>query len=172
MICLDEMMGTLLTETVIKKPDFRLVYTTLPMNTRQKRNIGSILVVAICILVIFVLRKTSLPVTNEDVLNRRLNECGAYLNNSTHSIPETTRLFINIPKDIYPSDNLTISGHDATAGYISNGGEPGNALGAQGKPDCSSFYLEFSGDGAVDISSPSSSSSIPDYKIHFNVFAK
>jgi hypothetical protein len=85
-------------------------------------------------------------------------------------------MFINIPKDIYSDINLEITPHGAVAGSISNGGPYGYALGAQGKPDCWSYYFEFDltsssqgSSGTVDIGSKSGIVGIPDYLIHINV---
>jgi hypothetical protein len=102
----------------------------------------------------------------------RLAECGAYPNGSTQNIKDTTRLFINLPKEIYP--DLSIEGKNATADYISNGGPEGSAMGAQGKPNCSSTYYEFdlaagAATGTVDIYATSTEVNIPNYSVHFVV---
>jgi hypothetical protein len=99
----------------------------------------------------------------------RFSECGSLANSSTQTVTETSRMFINIPKDLYPNVNLQIVSHGATAGTVSNGGPYGSAIGAQGKPNCWSYYFEFDGIGTVDLTSLSGTKSIPDYKLHFVV---
>lgn len=79
--------------------------------------------------------------------------CGGIPNGSTQSIAETTRLFINLPKDIFPDKehNLqfkTTKGN-ATAGWISNAGPYGEAF--QANQDCWSYYYEFDGLGEIDL---------------------
>jgi hypothetical protein len=104
-------------------------------------------------------------------LAQRLAECGSLPNGSAQAVVETTRMFINIPKDLYPDVNLQTTSHGATAGYISNGGPYGSAIGGQGKPNCWSYYFEFDGTGTVDLTSRSGMSGVPDYLIHFIVSA-
>ena len=102
---------------------------------------------------------------------QRLVQCNSFPNGSTQNVVETTRMFINIPKDLYPDLNLQTTLHGATAGYISNGGPYGSAIGGQGKPNCWSYYFEFDGTGTVDLASKSGMSGVPDYLIHFIVSA-
>jgi hypothetical protein len=104
-------------------------------------------------------------------LDQRLAECGSLPNGSTQNVVETTRMFINIPKDLYPNVNLQITSNGATASYISNGGPYGSAIGGQGKPNCWSYYFEFDGTGTVDFASKSGMSGVPDYLAHFIVTA-
>jgi len=91
-------------------------------------------------------------------------------NNSVQYVKETTRMFINMPKDLYPKDTLhswtTVSGN-ATAGYISNIGFPGEAEGAA--PGCWSTYMEFDGSGEVDLRATSTVTGVPDYFVRFIV---
>lgn len=66
--------------------------------------------------------------------------CGGIPNRSTQNVIDTTRLFINLPKDVYPDKehNLqfkTTSGN-ATAGWISNGGPYGEGFGAEDNSGC------------------------------------
>lgn len=105
---------------------------------------------------------------------QRLSECGAYPNGATQTVANTTRLFINLPKDLYPQKQLQIAQNGATAGYISNAGPYGEAFEAQGKPNCWSYYLEFdlmSGaqSGTVDVRSMSGASDVPDYHLRVQV---
>ena len=104
-------------------------------------------------------------------IDQRLLACGSLPNNSTQHVVDTSRMFINIPKDLYPDVHLQVASHGATAGYISNGGPYGAAVEAQGKPDCWSYYFEFDGVGTVDLSSKSTTRGVPDYLIHFAVSA-
>lgn len=99
--------------------------------------------------------------------------CGGIPNGSTQDITETTRLFINLPKDIYPDKehNLqfkTVSGN-ATASWVSNGGPYGEGFGAEGNPGCWSYYYEFDGDGEVDLTVKNATREAPDYHVRFIV---
>ena len=107
---------------------------------------------------------------------KRLIACGSLPNGSSLTLPQTTRLSINLPRDIYPNKVLKIISHGAMANYISNGGPYGYGFGARGKPNCWSYYLEFDltsankkQSGRVDIGSKSLNRKIPDYLIHFKV---
>lgn len=102
-----------------------------------------------------------------DQLENRLIACNAFPNGSTQEVVETSRMFINIPKDIYPDVNLAILTDGVTVGYVSNGGQYGYA--AQGTPDCWSYYFEFGGVGTADILATSTVAGIPDYHVHFIV---
>ena len=106
---------------------------------------------------------------NVSPLDQRLAVCGSLPNGSTQNVMETTRMFINIPKDLYPDVNLQTASQGATASYISNGGPYGNAIGAQDKSNCWSYYFEFDGTGTVDLVSKSGMGGIPDYTLHFVV---
>lgn len=104
-------------------------------------------------------------------LNQEPPACPSIPNGSTQTIIDTTRLFINIPKDIYPDkdNNLqfkTVSGN-ATSGYISNGGLPGEAF--ETTPSCWSYYNEFDGNGEVDLTVKSAIKNMPDYFVRFIV---
>jgi hypothetical protein len=91
-------------------------------------------------------------------------------NNSVQQVKETSRMFIKMPKDLYPKDILhswtTVAGN-ATALYISNGGLPGEGLDAT--PGCWSTYFEFDGNGEVDLRVKSIASDAPDYFVRFIV---
>lgn len=104
-------------------------------------------------------------------LASRLAACKAFPNNSTQHVVETTRLFINTPKDIYPDKNISAdfetAGGTATAGYISNGGPPGEAFAAS--PGCWSTEIDFEGVGEVDLKIQSAVEGIPDYFVRFVV---
>ncbi len=99
-----------------------------------------------------------------------LAACQSFENGSTQSVADTTRVFVNLPSALYPkditSDFSTVSGN-ATAGYVSNAGLPGMAEGA---PDgCWSTYIEFDGNGEVDLSVKALDSGTNDYQVKFIV---
>lgn len=99
--------------------------------------------------------------------------CGGIPNGSTQNVIETTRLFINLPKDVYPDKehNLRFKtvGGNATAGWISNGGPYGEGYGAKGNSGCWSYYYDFEGIGEVDLTVKSGMKNAPDYVVHFIV---
>lgn len=112
-----------------------------------------------------------LPSSNAISNDGKILLCGGIPNGSTQNITETTRLFINIPKDVYPDKehNLqfkTVSGN-ATAGWISNAGPYGEAF--ETTSDCWSYYYEFDGNGEVDLTVKGATKSIPDYFVRFIV---
>ena len=98
------------------------------------------------------------------------NEGQPILNNSIQHVVETSRRFVNVPKDFYPknisSQFSTVSGN-ATAGWISNGGLPGEGLDAT--PECWSTYYGFEGNGEVDLRVKSTVKNVPDYFVRFIV---
>ena len=101
----------------------------------------------------------------------KLTDCKAIPNNSTQKIVETTRLFINLPKDIYPDEehNLkfsTVSGN-ARASRLDNCGSPGT--GCQSTSECWSYYCQFDGNGEVDLHVKSAIKGMPDYFVRFIV---
>ena len=104
-------------------------------------------------------------------LNEKLLACGAIPADSIQKVKSTTRLFINLPKDVYPDKehNLqfkTISGN-ASAGWISNAGLYGEAF--QATPKCWSYYYGFDGEGELELRVQSVIQNMPDYIIHFVV---
>lgn len=103
-------------------------------------------------------------------IDAKFTACQSIANGSTQTVAETTRLYVNLPKDIYPADitgDFTTVQGDATGGYVSNGGLPGLADGA---PDgCWSTYVDFEGNGEVDLHVAASSSAAPDYTVTFMV---
>lgn len=111
--------------------------------------------------------KVSIPTSYED----KLIVCKSIPNNSIQKVVETSRLFINLPKDVYPYENInynfsTVNGN-ATAGYVSNGGPPGQAF--EATPKCWSTYFEFDGNGEVDLKVKSAIKGMPDYFARFVV---
>lgn len=96
--------------------------------------------------------------------------CEPKLNNSVQHIVATTRMFINVPKELYPKELFryaTTIGGNATMGYISNGGPPGLAM--DGSLECWSTYVEFDGQGEVELRIPSILIGVPDYYVRFVV---
>lgn len=115
--------------------------------------------------------------TNAD-LKDRLIACGSIPNRSTLTVVQTTRIFINLPKEYFPNIKLTMKSRGATATSVSNGGKYGYAIGAQGKPNCWSYYFDFelapknrAKSGTIDIGSKSAFKNISNYLIHFRVVA-
>lgn len=109
-------------------------------------------------------------------LNKRLVQCGSIPNGASLTVVQTTRVFINLPKDFYPNIKLNVISRGATAASVSNGGTYGHAVGAQGKPNCWSYYLDFeltpnnkTQSGTVDISSKNAFKNVSNYLIHFKV---
>lgn len=97
--------------------------------------------------------------------------CGGLPNGSTEKVKETSRLFINIPKEAYPDrdHNLnfkTVKGN-ATAGWISNAGPYGEAF--ESISECWSYYYEFDGTGEVDLKVKNALQGRPDYLVRFIV---
>lgn len=99
--------------------------------------------------------------------NKDCSACSVLENRSTYTFRETTRHFINLPKDLYPK---MISGYfravkgNPTAGWVSNAGAPGEAENAP--EGCWSTYVEFDGVGAIELRVPSTRENVPDYVLH------
>jgi hypothetical protein len=89
-------------------------------------------------------------------------------NNSVQNVKETSRLFINVPKNLYPQDLqgswTTVSGN-ATAGTV--GGGYGEAQGATS--ECWSSQVDFEGTGEIDLRVKSTVADTPDYFVRFIV---
>ncbi len=120
------------------------------------------------IVLIYVTRNMQTPSLSFD---QKLTACGAIPNNSVQYIDETTRLFINLPRDIYPDKeyNLqfkTVHGN-ATAGWISNAGPYGEAFPATS--ECWSYYYEFNGNGEIELCVQSAIPNTPNYVVRFVV---
>lgn len=113
--------------------------------------------------------------TNSDA-KKRLAYCGSIPNGASLTVVATTRMFLYLPKDIYPHLILNTNSFGATAGPISNAGLDGYAQSQKAKPGCWSHYFEFdltpankSQVGKVDISSKSAFKNVSNYLIHFRV---
>ncbi len=113
--------------------------------------------------------------TNTDA-KKRLAYCGSIPNGSSLEVVATTRMFLYIPKDIYPRLKLNTKSFGATASPISNAGADGYAQSQKAKSSCWSHYFEFdlspanrSQVGKVDISSKSAFKNVSNYLIHFRV---
>lgn len=91
-------------------------------------------------------------------------------NNSVQQVKETTRMFINMPKSLYPKefpDSWTTVSGNATGGWVSNGGLPGESYYATS--ECWSTYVDFEGSGEVDLLVKSLVPGAPDYFVRFIV---
>lgn len=152
------------------------------MNQKEFSNIALIVAIVVIIAVggYFVFYKKSSSPSSPTSLDERIvacypkNEgcsaCQPILNDSVQQVVETSRRFVNVPKDFYPKEIssyfTTVSGN-ATAGWISNGGLPGEGLDAT--PGCWSTYYEFDGNGEVDLKVKSTKKGVPDYFVRFIV---
>jgi hypothetical protein len=90
-------------------------------------------------------------------------------NNSVQYVKETSRMFINMPKDLYPQDlqsSWTTVGGNATAGSVN---EPGFGEAEGALPQCWSSYVDFEGSGEVDLRVKSIVNGAPDYFLRFIV---
>jgi len=109
-----------------------------------------------------------IPATSYDA---QLAACRSYPNGSTQAVAETSRLTITLPKAMFPNQNglltFTTASGTATAGYISNAGEPGSSYGAT--TGCFATYYEFDGEGEVDLIATSSVQGVPEYRVRFEV---
>lgn len=139
-----------------------------------------LLIIGIIVLILgagaWSIRYAAWPQNDGLSLDSEIQACGSIPNGTVTSVVETSRLFINIPKDIYPNVNLAVASNGATANDISNGGRYGYAMGAEEKPTCWSYYFEFdltsdnkTNSGTVDLSSKSGIRGMPDYLIHVHV---
>ncbi|HEX9721887.1 MAG TPA: hypothetical protein VGA53_01340 [Candidatus Paceibacterota bacterium] len=119
-------------------------------------------------------QKSSSPPTEFSVedLNRRLEICESIPNGTTLEVTETTRMFINLPEDIYPYESREFTSDGATAGIITSG----EGLPPQNRSieefmtnRCVTHYYEFNGAGTVDLRVKSAVPNVPDYTVHFQV---
>lgn len=109
------------------------------------------------------------PIIN---LNERLRICESIPNGTTQEVSETTRLFINLPEDIYPFENRKFTFNGATVGIITSGeGLPpkNGSLEEFVKSKCVTHYYEFNGNGKIDLKVKSAVPGVSDYVIHFRV---
>lgn len=105
-------------------------------------------------------------------LDERLRICESIPNGTIQEVSETTRLFINLPENIYPFENRKFTFNGATAGIITSGeGLPPKSgyLEEFVKNKCATHYYEFNGNGMVDLKVKSAVSGVSDYIIHFRV---
>lgn len=144
----------------------------------MRRVIGTTAMVVSVLLVFSGLFSASATVGTNADLKDRLIACGSIPNRSTLTVVQTTRIFINLPREYFPNIKLTMKSLGASATTVSNGGKYGYAIGAQGKPNCWSYYFDFeltannkAKRGTVDIRSKSAFKSISNYLIHFIVVA-
>jgi hypothetical protein len=142
---------------------------------------GIVIIVFVLLGVAFFLRKNPslateryaetnrlLPATTTPDIAKRFTDCKSLPNGSTQEVKEKARMYVNLPKDLYPNVNIAVNSDGATATDASTGGQYGHAEG--GTPgNCWSYYLEFDGEGRVDLISKSGTTGVPDYVLHFQV---
>jgi hypothetical protein len=104
-----------------------------------------------------------------ELYEERLAACGSRPNGSAVELFPTRRTFIMLPRNDYVLDRplfVRVSG-DASGGWISNAGLPGQAFGAT--EACWQTYYELDGEGQVDFRAASARPGAPDYVLHFMV---
>lgn len=86
-------------------------------------------------------------------VDQKIAACKGIPNGSTQTVKDTSRLFINLPKDVYPDKGHALSFSTATgtaqANWISNAGPYGQAF--QATDQCWSYYYELDGTGELDL---------------------
>lgn len=90
-------------------------------------------------------------------------------NNSIQYLKETSRIFINMPKDLYSKDlqySWTTVAGNTTASSVN---EPGFGEAEGASPGCWSSYVDFEGTGEVDLRVKSVVEGAPDYFVRFIV---
>ena len=140
-----------------------------------RRRLPLVIGVALAALILAGFSASASTPTNAD-LQKRLAYCGSIPNGASLTIVNTTRLFIFLPKDLYPKIRLIVKSNGATANYFSNAGAYGYAQTRDAKPGCwaYAFDFEFSPNnktqrGTVDIGSKSGYKTVSNYLIHFKV---
>ena len=135
----------------------------------------SLLIVLILLIILigawfwFYQKNTSSDGLNDNIsLRKRLEICQSIPHGTTREVVETSRVFINLPEDIYPHENRKFTFNGATAGII-QGGEGLYINDEFVKNKCATHYYEFNGNGTVDLRVGSVTSGIPPYEIHFRV---
>lgn len=149
---------------------------------RTNRVFLGIIIIAIIILIgILLWRKNNGSITNQQYaanrmqpaassqeVQNKLAACGSLPNGTTTKVLDTTRMFVNIPKDLYPNMNVALNSNGAHAAWAGDAAY-GYAMGKDQKTGCWSYYFEFSGDGTIDLVSKSGVTGTPDYVVHFVV---
>jgi hypothetical protein len=106
--------------------------------------------------------------TTKKSLADRMKICESIPNGTTTQVTETSRVFINLPEDVYSFPNRQIVSHGATIGIVSNGeGLTPNSDFIANK--CASHLYEFGGSGSIDLRVKSTDPNAPDYEVHFEV---
>lgn len=106
--------------------------------------------------------------TSQEVQNK-LASCGSPQNGTTTKVVNESKVFISIPKDIYPNVNLAMNTNGASANWASSAEQYGHATEQTVKSNCWSYYFQFTGEGTVDLVSKSGVTGTPDYVLHFVV---
>ncbi len=109
------------------------------------------------------------PKASSQEVQNKLSACGALPNGTTTTVRNATRMYIAIPKDIYPNVNVALASNGATATWVADSGEYGAAATSTVKENCWSYYFEFDGQGTVDLISKSGVTGVSDYILHFIV---
>lgn len=144
------------------------------MNGNLKKIVDFTVVISVIILIALesyiVWLKNSVKIAPKPY-EEKMTACLSLPNGSVQKIAETTRIFINLPRDVYPNRDYNlkfiIADGNATAGWISNAGPYGEAF--QSTPDCWSYYYEFDGKGEIDLNVKSAINGMPDYFVRFIV---
>ncbi len=98
-----------------------------------------------------------------------LEACDAIPNGAVFEVVDTTRLFINLPKECHPDRDrnlqfTTLQGN-ATAGWVSNASPFGEAFGTPSS-QCWSYYFQFNGSGQLELRAEGTAAA-PEYKVKF-----
>jgi len=143
----------------------------------SKKIILTIIVIFAALACTFVVWKLHTPATQPDQYAAAILACypkdaagsasQPIPNNSIQYVKETSRVFVNMPKDLYPQDlqsSWTTVAGKATAGSVN---EPGYGESVAATPSCWSSYMDFEGSGEVDLHVKSIVEGVPDYFVRF-----
>jgi len=147
----------------------------------MRKHLSLVVLIAICVAGVVALlgwtKNNATGIQNtqsgdSSTLEQRLNACESIPSGSLLEVRETSRVFINLPEDVYPFQNRKFEFDGAQAGMISNGEGLGPRNGSElvfAANNCATHYYEFNGYGAVDLLVKSAKPEFPDYNLHFNV---
>lgn len=121
-------------------------------------------------------RETAAPETA--LMNQRVEACDRTGSGQKITMPPggtaitvsaTTRMFLTLPRDLYPEGRVGVQEQNASMGMISNG-----EFANDPKSPCWTHYYEFdlapgATDGKLVITAKSADPAIPDYSIYVNV---
>lgn len=143
--------------------------------------LGIVLIIILALVAILLWRKNNGSITNQQYaanrmqpavanqeVQKKLASCNSLPNGTTTKIVQASKVFINIPKEVYPNVNIALSSNGANASWATD--TPyGYAMGKDQKAGCWSYYFEFNGEGTVSLMSKSGVTGTPDYILHFEV---